>query len=100
MRKITIINACTDLGVNVNGASLGAEALTKNLNEENVSHCYTIRDNNIKKKLISKIVIPTAKILTILFKNLTDYYLTFMNYILKKPCLKKTKMLTIKKCII
>ena len=31
MKKIAVINACTDLGVNVNGASLGAEILTKDL---------------------------------------------------------------------
>lgn len=50
LKKITIINACTDLGVNINGASLGAEALTKDLKSENISCLYTIRDNKIKKE--------------------------------------------------
>lgn len=50
MKKIAIINACTDLGVHVNGASLGAQMLTKDLNWTNISHHYTIRDNQIKEE--------------------------------------------------
>lgn len=51
MKKIAVINACTDLGVNVNGASLGAEILTKDLNFSNISHRYTVRDNNHKEEI-------------------------------------------------
>ena len=51
MKKIAVINACTDLGVNVNGASLGAEILTKDLNFSNISHRYTLRDNNHKEEI-------------------------------------------------
>lgn len=49
MKKISIINACTDLGVNVNGARLGAEALTKDLESSNISNRYTIKDKNYKE---------------------------------------------------
>lgn len=48
MKQIDIINACTDLGVNVNGASLGAEILTKDLNFSNISNRYTVRNNSNK----------------------------------------------------
>lgn len=51
MKKIAVINACTDLGVNVNGASLGAEILTRDLNFSNISHHYTVRDNNHKEEI-------------------------------------------------
>lgn len=50
MKKIAIINSCTDLGVHVNGASLGAQMLTKDLHFDNIAHQYTIRDNQIKKE--------------------------------------------------
>ena len=50
MKKIAIINSCTDLGVHVNGASLGAQILTKDLCSSNISNQYTIRDNQIKKE--------------------------------------------------
>lgn len=49
MKKIAIINSCTDLGVHVNGASLGALALTKDFQFDNISHQYTIRDTQIKE---------------------------------------------------
>lgn len=50
MKKIAMINSCTDLGVHVNGASLGAQVLTKDLSSSNISNQYTIRDNQIKKE--------------------------------------------------
>lgn len=50
MKKIAIINACTDLGVHVNGASLGAQILTNGLSFPNISHHYTIKDNQIKNE--------------------------------------------------
>ena len=51
MKKIAIINACTDLGVNVNGASLGAEILTRNLEYANISSRYTVIDNQHKEEV-------------------------------------------------
>lgn len=50
MKKIAIINACTDLGVHVNGASLGAQMLTKDLASNSISHKYSLQDNQIKKE--------------------------------------------------
>ena len=48
MKNISMINACTDLGVNIDGAQLGAEALTKDL-ASMVSHCYSVKDNSPKE---------------------------------------------------
>lgn len=42
MKSIDIINACTDLGVAVNGAFKGPEILTKNLDKENISNIYSV----------------------------------------------------------
>lgn len=50
MKKISIINSCTDLGVHVNGASLGAQILTKDLSSHSISQQYTITDNQIKEE--------------------------------------------------
>ncbi len=49
MKKISIINACTDLGVNVNGASLGAQILTEHLNSSNISNKYTVMQKSEKE---------------------------------------------------
>lgn len=49
MKKLAIINACTDLGVNVDGAELGAQILTKDLASSKISHTYTVRDTNHKE---------------------------------------------------
>ena len=48
MRNISIINACTDLGVNVDGAQYGAETLTKDL-VSMVSHSYSIKGDSKKE---------------------------------------------------
>ena len=61
MKKIAIINACTDLGVHVNGASLGAQMLTKDLTSDIISHRYTLQNNEIKKETSSKKSLPTCK---------------------------------------
>ncbi len=45
-KKISIINACTDLGVNVNGAALGAQILTKDFNCSNISNIHAESNNN------------------------------------------------------
>ena len=53
MRQIDIINACTDLGVVVDGACLGPDALTKNLKEKNVRAIYRLyadEENKEKEK--------------------------------------------------
>lgn len=42
MNHVSIINACTDLGVNVDGAGLGAQILTENLNSSNITSKHTI----------------------------------------------------------
>lgn len=55
MKKISIINACTDLGVSVNGASLGAEILTKNLNSNKISNRYTLKNDNHKEEANLKV---------------------------------------------
>ena len=51
MKKISIINACTDLGVNVNGADLGPEILTKDLEYANISHNYKVKSNHHKEEV-------------------------------------------------
>lgn len=51
MKKISIINACTDLGVNVNGAELGAEILTKDLNYSNISNRHTLKNEGHKEEV-------------------------------------------------
>ena len=50
MRKIAIINACTDLGVHVDGAKLGAKMLTQDLKSSKISNTYTVTANSPKKK--------------------------------------------------
>ncbi|MBO5476724.1 MAG: arginase [Clostridia bacterium] len=42
MRNIDIINACTDLGVAVDGASLGPDELTQGLKNDNINNIYKI----------------------------------------------------------
>ena len=59
MKKIAIINACTDLGVNINGASLGAQLLTKDLHSSHISQQYTICDNQIKETANPKVPLQT-----------------------------------------
>lgn len=61
MKKIAVINACTDLGVHVNGASLGAQMLTKDLSFTNISHQYTIKDNEIKENANPKNPVHTCQ---------------------------------------
>lgn len=51
MKGISIINACTDLGVHVNGARLGAELLTKDLDFSNIVNHYTVKDKNHKQEV-------------------------------------------------
>lgn len=49
MKHIDIINAATDLGVCIDGAKLGAEAITKKLNNENIHEIYTVKSKDVEK---------------------------------------------------
>lgn len=49
MKHIDIINAATDLGVCIDGAKLGAEAITKKLNNENIHEIYTVKSQDVEK---------------------------------------------------
>ena len=51
MKKVAIINACTDLGLHVNGASQGSLMLTKDLKSENIAHTYTIQNEEHKEEV-------------------------------------------------
>ncbi len=63
MRNIDIIDACTDLGVLVDGAALGPEILTRDLVNKNVNNIYMIyadengkeREKENKRKNLKKI---------------------------------------------
>lgn len=50
MKNIAIINACIDLGINIDGASLGSEILTRDLEYKNIVSRYTIKNRNEKIK--------------------------------------------------
>ena len=51
MKHINIINACTDLGVHVNGAHLGPIELTKNLTHSSINEIFTLQYGNVVKEL-------------------------------------------------
>ncbi len=55
MKKISLIDACSDLGVHVDGAKFGPEAITKNLNtyisNPNIEGVHVIYSQNVKKEL-------------------------------------------------
>lgn len=53
MKHIDIINACTDLGVHIDGANLGPLELTKNLSHSNINNIFTLQYDNIIKELES-----------------------------------------------
>ena len=55
MKHIDIINACTDLGVHVNGAAEGPIDLTKNLSHNNINNIVTVKYSNIKMIIRRKI---------------------------------------------
>lgn len=50
MKHINIINACTDLGVHVDGAQFGPIELTKNLNHKNINEIITLHYNPVIKE--------------------------------------------------
>lgn len=45
MKKVSIISACTDLGLKIDGAELGAQALTKDLKSSNISKNYILKSS-------------------------------------------------------
>lgn len=51
MKHIDIINACTDLGVHVNGAHLGPIELTKNLKHSSINQIFTLQQGSVVKEL-------------------------------------------------
>lgn len=50
MNKIDIINACTDLGVAVDGAALGPEKLVEGLRSEKINNIYMVCADKIEKE--------------------------------------------------
>lgn len=53
MKHIDIINACTDLGVHVNGAQLGPIELTKNIKNNNINDIFTLKYDYVIKEIAS-----------------------------------------------
>lgn len=51
MKNIDIIGACSDLGVHIDGAKLGPEAIEKNINLNNINNIYNVHAKEIKKDL-------------------------------------------------
>lgn len=51
MRKIDIINACTDLGVAVNGAALGPNKLIEDIENMNINNIYSVYADEENKEL-------------------------------------------------
>lgn len=55
MKKFSIINACSDFGVHINGAKLGPEAISKDIQEielgKKISNFYTLHAKEAEKEL-------------------------------------------------
>ena len=51
MKNIDIIGACSDLGVHVDGAKFGPEAIERNINLNNINNIYNVHAKEIKKDL-------------------------------------------------
>ena len=51
MNNIDIIGACSDLGVHVDGAKYGPEAIERNINLNNINNIYNVHAKEIKKDL-------------------------------------------------
>ena len=50
MKKISIISACTDLGLKIDGAELGAQALTEGLKPSNISQNYILKGSKKREE--------------------------------------------------
>ena len=75
MKKVAIINACTDLGLHVNGASQGSLMLTKDLKSENIAHTYTIQNEEHKEEVNIRTT-KTSK------KSIDDFVTEFQSLLL------------------
>ena len=62
MKNISIINACTDLGLNIDGAKNGSELLTKDLYLKNIIEKNTLNAKSKKDKKIEKEEIDSSSI--------------------------------------
>lgn len=86
MRKIDIINACTDLGVAVNGTMQGPNKLTENIDNSNISNIYSIKADNsnkeiekdIKKKNLEKLNEFNEKLYDCVLKSIDDNNFPFV----------------------
>jgi len=56
MKKISIVSACTDLGLNIDGADLGATAITNDLNQENIAEKHIMKSKKAKKSSTANLV--------------------------------------------
>ncbi len=71
MKKVSIISACTDLGLKIDGAELGAQVLTNDLKSSNISHNYVLKGNKKMKNLTQVQILMT---LTALYQSLMICY--------------------------
>ncbi len=53
MKDISIISACTDLGLKIDGAELGAQALTQGLKSSNISKNYVLKSRKKHEEIKS-----------------------------------------------
>lgn len=78
--KINIINACSDLGVEVDGADKGPLIISKNLNNSKINKTITVLKNNTKKshdindlrKNLDEVNIFNAKLYKEVFSTIED----------------------------
>ena len=78
MSSIDIINACTDLGVSVEGAALGPDKLTENLVNKKINNIYKIyadeqnkeKEKDNKKKNLKKINEFNAKVYDVVLNTI------------------------------
>lgn len=76
MSKISIINACTDLGLNIDGAKHGAQILTKDLSSSKIAHTYTVEETSQKEKINDKKKATNQE-------NINDFVAEFNSLLLK-----------------
>ncbi len=81
MKHIDIINACTDLGVHVNGAKFGPLELTKNLEHSSINNIITLqyddeivkeREKDNKKKNLDEVNKFNGKLYSMVLESLEN----------------------------
>ena len=99
MSKISIINACTDLGVNIDGAKNGSELLAKDLVSDKIYKTYSLKSNTHKDKISTQKEVNS--------KTIQDFVQKFDSLLLdmhelhfQKDINNEKKMIIIQKCII